>query len=69
MVPEKYQEVLNKAKTGDVNAQMKLGLLYYSGVGLKKNYQSALHWFKIAAEKDIRVPTTCWEKFFAVELG
>ena len=51
IVPEKYQEVLNKAKTGDVNAQMKLGLLYYSGVGLEKNYQSALHWFKIAAEK------------------
>ena len=49
-IPEKYKEVLEGALTGDVNSQMKLGLLYYSGVGLDKNHNLALQWFEQAAD-------------------
>ena len=49
-IPEKYKEVLEGASTGDVSSQMKLGLLYYSGVGLDKNHNLALQWFEKAAD-------------------
>ena len=49
-IPEKYKEVLEGALTGDVNSQMKLGLLYFSGVGLDKNHNLALQWFEKAAD-------------------
>ena len=45
-IPEKYKEVLEGALTGDMNSQMKLGLLYYSGVVLNKNHNLALQWFE-----------------------
>ena len=39
------------AEQGNIDAQAKLGLMYYEGKGVPKNYDEALRWFKMAAEK------------------
>ena len=38
------------AKAGQINAQFKLGLIYYSGDQVTKNYTEAAKWFKLAAD-------------------
>lgn len=43
---EKYQRA---AKKGDAAAQNSLGNLYYMGLGVKRNYDSAAYWYKRAA--------------------
>ena len=37
------------AANGDANAQNELGVRYYSGQGVKKNFNEALKWFTKAA--------------------
>ncbi|HDP24013.1 MAG TPA: sel1 repeat family protein [Deltaproteobacteria bacterium] len=49
---ENIDEYLHKASTGDVDAQYNLGILYYHGEGIPKNYEEALKWFLLAAEQD-----------------
>jgi TPR repeat protein len=45
------EDLTTKAKAGDVEAQLKLGSLYVSGRGVKKNSAEAAVWFQSAAEK------------------
>ncbi|MGH8617528.1 MAG: tetratricopeptide repeat protein [Burkholderiales bacterium] len=40
------------AKQGDVRAQTTLGLLYFRGVGLERNYELAYKWWSLAAARD-----------------
>ncbi len=48
--PDELQE---KADAGDIRAQLNLGYMYLYGLnGLKTDYKKALHYYKLAAEKD-----------------
>jgi len=38
------------AENGDANAQNYLGILYYLGFGVKKDYKKALEWYERAAK-------------------
>lgn len=44
----------NAAMIGNVDAQMRLGMIYESGMGLPQNYAEAAKWFRKAAEKGNR---------------
>ena len=44
-------DIKSDAIKGDVNAQYKLGLSYYNGVGVKQNYNQATYWFRKAADQ------------------
>ena len=46
--PEDYAE---RAANGDLNAQIALGTMYYTGKGLPQNYGEALKWFRRAADQ------------------
>lgn len=45
------KEMIEKAEQGDVNAQWELGLKFYKGEEVKKNYTLAAHYYKLAAEQ------------------
>ena len=39
------------AEQGDVDAQNKLGVMYYRGEGVPQDYSHAVSWFRKAAEQ------------------
>jgi TPR repeat protein len=41
-----------KAETGDAGAQINLGVCYYDGMGVAKDYVEAVKWFRQAAEQN-----------------
>lgn len=49
-VSTSVEQLSQKAKDGDANAQYRLGLRYTSGSGVNQNYQTATVWFNKAAE-------------------
>lgn len=38
------------ANAGKVEAQMQMGMLYFRGIGVSRNYQTAFEWFKKSAD-------------------
>lgn len=50
--PEQIEEYVRKADQGDVDAQYNLGIIYYHGEGVPRNYEEALSWFLKAAEQN-----------------
>ena len=46
-----FLETKSKAEKGDVEAQFNLGICYYSGQGVAKDYTEAVKWFRKAAEQ------------------
>ena len=44
-----FQEFKTRAERGDVTAQFRLGIIYYKGEGVPRDYLEALNWFKKAA--------------------
>ncbi len=50
--PEQIEEYTRKADQGDVDAQYNLGIIYYHGEGVPRNYEEALSWFHKAAEQN-----------------
>jgi len=44
-------ELVQKAMSGDVDAQLNLGLMYDNGQGVVQNYKEAFHWHQKAAEQ------------------
>ena len=40
------------AERGDSGAQVQLGLAYENGTGVKRNYQEAVKWYRMAAGQD-----------------
>ena len=50
-IPEKFAQLLKKAEGGDVSAQSRIALIYYSGIGIDTDFQKARYWFEAAAEQ------------------
>mgnify|MGYP000884828319 CR=1 FL=1 len=50
--PEQIAEYIRKADQGDVDAQYNLGIIYYHGEGVARNFEEALSWFHKAAEQN-----------------
>ena len=49
-----FSQLLESAKSGDLNAQRKVGLGYCSGQVVKQNYPKALYWFyEVAKQKGV----------------
>lgn len=59
------------AEQGQIEAQMKLGAMYFQGQGVEKNYGEALFWFTKAAERgNLEAQTNVgylYDKAFGVE--
>ena len=49
---EKLEKLTTQADEGDVDAQYDLGIRYYSGDGVDKDFEQAIKWFLMAAEQD-----------------
>jgi uncharacterized protein len=49
---EQIEEYTRKAEAGDVDAQYNLGIIYYHGEGVPRNFEEALIWFHRAAEQN-----------------
>jgi TPR repeat protein len=54
ILAEQYSEalelILPLAKSGNINAQLRLAKMYYQGQGLEKNYDKASYWVCRASE-------------------
>ena len=50
-VPPRVRALEEKARTGDVAAQLELGNLYYNGDGVPRDAREAMRWWRGAAEK------------------
>ena len=46
-----FKTTREKAEQGDAKAQNLLGVLYYNGNGVPKNYVEAVKWYRKAAEQ------------------
>ena len=46
-----FNQLVEKAKQGDVDTQFKVGYHYYSGMFIERDYSEAKKWIKIAAEQ------------------
>lgn len=46
-----YEKWIALAEKGDANAQLKLGVRYYEGNGVRKDYNEAIKWYNLAAEQ------------------
>ena len=51
-LPKEIPALKALAEKGDANAQNELGVRYYSGQGVKKNFNEALKWFTKAAAQE-----------------
>jgi len=49
---EQVEEYIRKAEDGDVDAQYNLGVIYYHGEGVPRDFEKAYIWFRKAAEQD-----------------
>jgi len=53
-MPQDFAEALQwyqePAENGDVDAQYKLGEMYFWGCGVQQNYEQAAHWYRKAAD-------------------
>ena len=48
---ERITNLTNLADSGNVEAQRELGILFYHGIGLEKDYGEAMKYFNLAAEQ------------------
>lgn len=51
MTEEDIHKLLERVEQGDSEAQFQLGLAFYNGDGINKNYREAYHWFLKANEQ------------------
>lgn len=45
------EELIKQAEQGDAKAQFQLGLAYYNGESINRNYSKAYYWFQKAVEQ------------------
>ena len=58
--PEPYSpELVKKAEAGDAKAQYDLGICYYEGTGVEKDWGEAVKWFTKSAEQGDAVAQVC----------
>ena len=55
--PELSDALIQKAKNGDTEAELKMGLIYYQGEGIGTDYYEAEKWLRKAAQKN--APIAC----------
>ncbi len=48
---EYLEQLLRRAQQGEASAQWQLGIMYYGGLGVPKDYQEAVKWFRKAADQ------------------
>lgn len=53
MTEKDRQLLIENAEDGNPEAQFQLGIAYYNGDGINKNYREAYHWFLKASEQGI----------------
>lgn len=52
MIPtQSVLEITKAANQGNAEAQYQLGLRYFNGKGVRRNYAKAAAWFRMAAEQ------------------
>ena len=56
---DEKQLVVCVEKQGGVDAQRMLGFVYFNGLGVTKDYENALIWFKKAAEQGDSIAQRC----------
>ncbi len=49
---EQVDEYIRKAEDGDIDAQYNLGVIFYHGEGVARDFDQAYTWFRKAAEQD-----------------
>ena len=54
-----------RAATGDSNSEYRLGLCYYNGDGVAKDYSEAVKWFRKAAEQNLAAAQIIWAVCYA----
>ncbi len=63
-LPAYSDSLLQKAKSGNAEAQYRLGNCYYNGEGVNQDYYEAFRWFKASAEqgnaRDQNNPVDCY---------
>lgn len=47
--PENIEKVIQEAKAGDADAQYRLGVMHAKGIGVSKDRQESLRWYRRAA--------------------
>jgi len=47
------EELETKAENGNPDAQQELGVMYRNGEGVRRDYDIALHWFRLAADREL----------------
>jgi TPR repeat protein len=52
---KQYKKNKKAAKKGNVEAQFNLGLMYYNGLGVDKDYAKAVEWYQKAADQGLAV--------------
>lgn len=62
-------ELSVKAKQGDAQSQLDLGLYYANGIGVKQDYDQAFDWVHKAAEKNLVTAQLELAKFYATGTG
>jgi TPR repeat protein len=50
---KQIEELRAKAETGDADSEYRLGLCYYSGEGVAKDFSEAVKWFRKSAEQGL----------------
>ena len=48
---EEIKTLIEQAKQGDVKSQIEVGLLYFRGQGVERDYQEAVKWYTKSAEQ------------------
>jgi len=46
---ERVKQIIQKAESGDVEAQFEMGMMYYYGRGVLQDYNEAIKWYRKAA--------------------
>jgi TPR repeat protein len=53
---ESLADILARAESGEAIAQYQLGLLYYQGTEVERDYELAVHWWREAIERGLEEP-------------
>lgn len=65
-IPETLKDYFNLATVGNISAMVNLGLSFYDGLGVEKNYKKAIYWLIRAINIKKNTPLTSIEK---IDLG
>lgn len=64
-----YIDNIEQAKNGDPVAQVRIGVCYQTGEGVKQDYRKALEWYKKSAEQGNSDAQTCLGLCYSMGIG